>query len=174
MKTLHSWLLPLMAAGLALFMLTPQVAAQRGYGMHHGMWNDYRGQDGEWRYCPYCGSRFDDPQDDGWAPGYHHRRSGRWGPDGYGRGPQMMRPYDDGRGDYPNERGYARDRKPLDEKEAKGAVSDMLKRSRNPNLKVGEIEEKEAFFVVDILTQNGALVDKLAVDKETGMMRSQY
>jgi len=41
-------------------------------------------------------------------------------------------------------------------------------------LKQGEIEEKEGFFVVDILTKEGSLVDKIQIDKETGMMRSTY
>ena len=50
----------------------------------------------------------------------------------------------------------------------------MLRQSRNPNLKPGDIEEKERYFVVDILTNDGSLVDKMQVDKETGMMRSIY
>ena len=42
------------------------------------------------------------------------------------------------------------------------------------NLKVGDINEKEGSFEVDILTKGGDLVDKMQVDKRTGLMRSVY
>ena len=86
----------------------------------------------------------------------------------------MMQPGYDGPYEYRNDRSYRHYEEPLDAEAAKKAVSEMLERSRNPNLKVGGIEEKKDFFVVDILTKNGALVDKMQVDKESGRMRSQY
>jgi hypothetical protein len=71
-------------------------------------------------------------------------------------------------------RDYRRYEEPLKMEEAKEQVEDMLERSRNPNLKTGEIEDKEQFFVVDVVTKDGSLVDKMEVDKRTGMMRSVY
>lgn len=50
----------------------------------------------------------------------------------------------------------------------------MLRQSHNPNLKSGDVEEKDRYFAVDILTNDGLLVDKMPIDKETGMMRSTY
>jgi hypothetical protein len=46
--------------------------------------------------------------------------------------------------------------------------------SRNPNLKVGKIEDKGGYFEAEITTNDGSLVDKLLVDKDTGRMRSVY
>jgi hypothetical protein len=96
---------------------------------------------------------------------------------GYGRqgmGPGMMgpgygRPYNNW-----NDRGYRRNSEPLEKKDARNEVEDMLKESGNPNLKLGDVEENERNYVVDILTQDGSLVDKMQVDKDTGMMRSIY
>ena len=82
---------------------------------------------------------------------------------GYGRH-GMMGP------DY--RRDYRRYEKPMKMEEAKEQVEEMLDQSHNPNLKTGEIEDKDQFFVVDIVTQDGSLVDKMEVDKKTGMMHS--
>jgi hypothetical protein len=76
--------------------------------------------------------------------------------------------------DYPESRGYRRYREPLEKEEALDLVAGMLRRSRNPNLKPGDVKDKEEYFVVDILTKDGSLVDRMEVDKETGMMRSAY
>ena len=46
--------------------------------------------------------------------------------------------------------------------------------SRNPNLKTGDIKDNERFFVVEVLTQENSFVDKVQVDKDTGLMRSIY
>jgi hypothetical protein len=85
-----------------------------------------------------------------WGPGYGHRR------------------------DYSDEGRSRRYREPLDQEGAGDRVQEMLRRSRNPNLKLGGIEDKGDYFVADILTLDGALVDKLEIDKDTGMMRSAY
>jgi hypothetical protein len=105
------------------------------------------------------------------GPGYYGHR---------GMGPGMMGPgmmgpgygYDRGY-DYPDNPRYRR-REPLKKDEAKEQVQQMLTQSRNPNLKVGNVEEKDGAFEVDILSKGGDLVDKMQVDKETGMMRSVY
>ncbi len=46
--------------------------------------------------------------------------------------------------------------------------------TRNPNLKIGKITEKDTGFEAEILTKNDDLVDKVLVDKNTGWMRSIY
>ncbi len=46
---------------------------------------------------------------------------------------------------------------------------------RNPNLKVGKIEDKGNTFEAEIVTKKeDSLVDRIAVDKYTGWMRSVY
>jgi len=45
---------------------------------------------------------------------------------------------------------------------------------RNPNLKLGEIEDKGNAFEAEIQTKDGSLVDRILVDKYTGWMRSVY
>jgi hypothetical protein len=39
---------------------------------------------------------------------------------------------------------------------------------------MGEITDKEKYFEAEILTNDGSLADKIAVDKTTGWMRSIY
>jgi hypothetical protein len=64
--------------------------------------------------------------------------------------------------------------KSLDEKDAKTILENYLKSTRNPNLKLGKIEDKGHYFEAEILTQKDSLVDKILVDKTTGWMRSVY
>jgi hypothetical protein len=152
------------ALSLGLVGFSTDGFAQRGYGMHHGMreWgSEYGpqsgyGPQGDWNYCPYCGRNF-------------HGRGG------YGMGPGMMGPgpgYGYG-SPYGRDYGY-RQQKPLDEKEAKQLVQEFLDTSRNPNLKIGGIEDKGPNFVVDIVTKEDSLVDKVAVNKDSGWIRSIY
>ena len=44
----------------------------------------------------------------------------------------------------------------------------------NPNLKMGEITEKEDVYVGEIVTRDGSLVEKLVVDKSSGWMKREY
>ena len=64
--------------------------------------------------------------------------------------------------------------KPLDKDRAKQEVESYLKSTRNPNLKIGEIEEKGNDYELNIETKDGSLVDKILVSKQTGWMRSAY
>lgn len=94
---------------------------------------------------------------------------GMMGP-GYGMGPGMMCPgYGYGYGPQ-----YQQSQKPLEEKEAKAILENYLRLTRNPNLNLGKIEDKGNVFEGEILAKNGALVDKILVDKYTGGMRSVY
>jgi hypothetical protein len=90
---------------------------------------------------------------------------------GYGMGPGMMGPgYGYGYGPQYQEPG-----KPLAEKDAKEEIENYLQSSRNPNLKLGELKDKGSYFEADIVTKKGnSLVDKIYVDKNTGLMRSAY
>lgn len=167
-----------LAAGIVSILSVSPGFAQRGYGMHGGMWGGYdRGS--EWSYCPYCGSSLQERDDTTRYPGYgpHH---GRWGRGGYGMEPGMMGPGHRRWNDDPDDRRGApyresrEEREPLKKKEAQSVVKEMLEYSRNPNLKVGQVTDKNDYFVVEVVTKGGALVDKLRVDKQTGRMRSEY
>lgn len=184
MKLLKLMVALALVAGIAGFVIPSQGQAQRGYGMHHGMWGGGQGYgpDQGWSYCPYCGGRFDDRRGYGMGPGYdphpdyrgrgqYRMGPGMMGP-GYGRhgmGPGMGPGYR-----YPDDERFLEYREPLKKENAEEQVKTMLERSRNPNLKVGDIQEKEGSFEIDILTKGGDLVDKMQVDKQTGLMRSVY
>lgn len=89
------------------------------------------------------------------APGMMGQGQGM-GP-GYGYGPRYQQP-----------------QKALEEKDVKPILENYLKSTRNPNLKLGKIEDKESTFEAEIMTKDDSLVDKIAVDKNTGWMRSIY
>jgi hypothetical protein len=63
---------------------------------------------------------------------------------------------------------------PLQEKDVKAMLENYVQSTRNPNLKVGKITEKDAYFEAEILTKDNALVDTIIVDKNSGWMRSIY
>ncbi|MBS3780217.1 MAG: hypothetical protein KGY41_07460 [Desulfovermiculus sp.] len=44
----------------------------------------------------------------------------------------------------------------------------------NPNVKVGQIEEQQGTYTATIVTQDGSLVEKLLIDKESGWMKREY
>jgi hypothetical protein len=95
---------------------------------------------------------------------------------GYGMGPGMMGPgYGYGQ-QYGQQYGrqYQQPQKPLDRDQAKQEVENYLNSMRNPNLKLGKIEEKGNGYQISIETKDGSLVDKILVDKNTGWMRSAY
>ncbi len=85
---------------------------------------------------------------------------------GRGMGPGMM-----GQGYGPQ---YQQERKPLTEKDVKAMVEIYVQSTRNPNLKLGKITDKDQYFEAEIVTKNDSLVDKILVDKQTGWMRSVY
>jgi hypothetical protein len=106
------------------------------------------------------------------GPGYGYGMGpGMMGPGyGYGMGPGMTRPgYGYGYGPQSQQ-----PQKPMEEKDAKGILENYLKSTRNPNLKLGKIEDKGNAFEAEILTKQNSLVDKVMVDKYTGWTRSVY
>lgn len=109
------------------------------------------------------------------GPGYgsgHGMDSGMMGHGmmGQGMGPGMMGP---GYG-YQSGPQYQQPQKQLEEKEARAILENYLNSTRNPNIKLGKIEDKGNAFEGEILTKNDSLVDKILVDKNTGGMRSVY
>jgi hypothetical protein len=62
----------------------------------------------------------------------------------------------------------------LTEEQAKTAVQNYTKATRNPNLKVGKVTETDTNFEVEIVTKDNSLVDKIVVDRRTGWTRSIY
>ena len=102
---------------------------------------------GNWNYCPYCGA----PTGPGMmGPGYGSQYGPPYGPP------------------------YQKPREPMKEKDAEQMVENYLRATRNPNLKLGKITEKDTYFEAEILTKEGSLTDKVAVDKSTGWMQSIY
>jgi len=69
---------------------------------------------------------------------------------------------------------YQQSPKPLGDKDAKAMLENYIQSTRNPNLKLGKITEKDNYFEAEILTKENSLVDKILVDKFTGWMRSTY
>jgi hypothetical protein len=97
----------------------------------------------------------------GYSRGPGRMGRGMMGGYGYGMGPGYGRQYRTGG-------------KPIDLKEAKAMMSDYLKSSRNPNLKLGKIKDTGNAFEAEIRTKNNALVDRIIIDKSTGYTRSTY
>ena len=114
----------------------------------------------------------------GYGTGYG-MGSGMMGPGygtGYGMGSGMMGPgYGSGQQNGPQYgRQFQQTQKPLNRNQAKEKVENYLSSMRNPNLKLGKIEEKGNGYQINIETKDGSLVDKILVDKNTGWMRSAY
>jgi hypothetical protein len=63
---------------------------------------------------------------------------------------------------------------PLSKDQAKALLENYLQSTNNPNLKLGDLSEKEDFYEADIVTKDGSLVDKIQVHKYTGWFRSGY
>jgi hypothetical protein len=114
----------------------------------------------------------------GMGPGYGYGMGpGMMGPGyGYGMGPGMMGPgYGYGYGpQYGYGQQYQQPSNPLSEDQAKQEVENYLSSTRNPNLKIGKIEDKGNDNEVNIETKDGSLANKILVNKDTGWMRSAY
>ena len=158
-----------LAAGIA----SAQSAGPGTTGYEGG--GGYGAPRGEGWFCPYCGTWHGDAGRGagGMELGFPHGR----GSGMMGHGPGMMRRWDGG-GYAPGRGpgyGYRRPDEPLGKEEARDILRRYLDTSRNPNLKVGEVEEKGDVFEAEIVTRKGeALVDRVQIDRRTGWMRSVY
>jgi hypothetical protein len=165
--------------GLSLYPLEAKAQGGPGYGPGYGMGPGYGpgyGMGPGMMYGPGYGPGYGMGPGmmygPGYGPGYGMGPGMMYGPGygpGYGMGPGMM--YGPG---YGGQYGYPNPQKPLDEKEVKPMLENYLKSARNPNLKLGKIQDKGNYFEADIVTKDNSLVDKVDVDKNTGWMRSAY
>lgn len=63
----------------------------------------------------------------------------------------------------------------LTQEDAVSIVEGYLKKINNPNLKVGEVEQTaDEDYLVEIVTKDGSLVDKLEVNRLSGWIHSIY
>ncbi len=69
---------------------------------------------------------------------------------------------------------YQQPPKPLEERDAKAILENYLNSMKNPNLKLGKIEDTDNVFEAEIVTKDNSLVDRILVEKSTGWMRSAY
>jgi zinc resistance-associated protein len=122
------------------------------------------------------------------GPGYG-MGPGMMGP-GYGMGPGMMGPgYRMGPGmmgpgwaremnpsfsDRENPQHMSRQMGPLEKKDAAEIVDNYIQSTRNPNLKVGKIEDSGNAFKAQIVTKDNSLVEEVLIDKRSGYMRPAY
>lgn len=63
-------------------------------------------------------------------------------------------------------------RQPMSLEQARSMAENYV--ARNPNLKIGSVEEKDGAYNAEIVTKDGSLVDRMVIDKSTGRMRSVY
>ena len=154
MKKIILLLVATVFIGVALYSVEGNAQMGQGYGPGYGMGPGMMGR--------------------GYGPGYG-MGPGMMG-QGYGMGPGMMGPGNGYGQQYGPQYGrqYQQSQNPLDKNQAKQQVENYLSSMRNPNLKLGKIEEKGNNYQVNIETKEGSLVDKLLVDKNTGWMRSAY
>lgn len=163
----------------ALFISTAY-SNNMGPGMMGPSWQAGQEEPQQWNYCPYCGRPMGRGYGYGMGPGMMGRGYGMgpWmGHGGWGIGPGGMH---QGWGMGPNYgpgyqgQRYQQSQKPLDESEAKSLMENYLKSTRNPNIELGDIEDKGNVFEAKIQTKDGSLVDKIIIDKMTGWIRSIY
>jgi len=163
MKKTVSALIAALIVGVALYPVAGGAQMGRGYGPG--------GNDGGPGYSYGMGPGMMG----GYGPGYGMGPGmmGGYGP-GYGMGPGMMGGYGPGYGMMGPGYGYGYGRQyygpqnggrempqPLDREQARQEVEGYLSALRNPNLKVGNIDEKGDDYQVDIVTKDGSLVDKI-------------
>jgi hypothetical protein len=82
-----------------------------------------------------------------------------------------MNPYGADRDD-PQQTG--RHKGPLEQKDAEKIVESYIQSTRNPNLKLGKIEDSGNAFRAQIVTRENSLVEEVLIDKESGYMRPAY
>jgi hypothetical protein len=132
---------------------------------HGPGWGRGRHMMGDW------GNRPDSNSDGRYGMGYGMMGRGMGSGMGHGMGQGMMHRGWDMEPQYES-RQYQQQQKPMEEKDARAILENYLGSVRNPNLKLGKIEDKGETFEAEIITKDGSLVDRLAIDKRTGWMRS--
>jgi hypothetical protein len=143
----------LIVLAVALVWASPLFAQGRGYGMGPGMMGQGYGMG-------------PGMMGQGWGQGYGMgpgMMGQGYGPQGYGPqgyGPQGYGPQ------------YQQPQKPMTKSDAESMLKNYV--SRNPNLKMGTVQDQGDSFEADVTTKDGSPVNKLMVNKDTGWIRSQY
>jgi hypothetical protein len=72
--------------------------------------------------------------------------------------------------------GFARGNQsePITYEQARGLVEKRLRCWNNPNLKLGDFSETDAYYEATIVTKDNSLVQKVQMDKNTGRFRNVY
>ena len=83
----------------------------------------------------------------------------------------MLNPYAPCPGD-PQQSG--RQMGPLEQKDAEKIVESYIQSTRNPNLKLGKIEDSGNAFRAQIVTRENSLVEEVLIDKDSGYLRPAY
>ena len=63
---------------------------------------------------------------------------------------------------------------PLEQEDAEKIVQNYIEATRNPNLKLGKIEDSGDAFRAQIVTRENSLVEEVLIDKDSGYMRPAY
>jgi hypothetical protein len=61
---------------------------------------------------------------------------------------------------------------PVTMEQAKQMLENYVSYKKDPNLKVGEVSDKGDVFEATVVTKDGALVEKIQVNKKTGWFRN--
>ncbi len=126
------------------------------------------------RYYPDC--PYDTPRG-GYGMGPGMMGPGMMGPGMMG--PGMMGPgWGSGMNPYGYDRGdqlqSGRQMGPLEKKDAEKIAENYIQATRNPNLKLGKIEDSGDAFKAQIVTKDNSLVEEVLIDKDSGYMRPAY
>lgn len=155
---------------LAVFLTLGTAYAQQGHQKAPSASQQQpEAQQNGW-YCPWCGS-YGGPHCSGMMQGYGM---------GYGMGSGMMHQHGYGmgtQGRYGMGMRYGQQGgQPLSEAQIKTLLQNYVAGTNNPNLKVGKITKAPGkdYYVAEITTKDGSLVDKIDVNEYTGWFRSAY
>lgn len=167
----------ILTAAVLVLAFSLAAHAQRRDRGGWGEWGYDAPRDRDWNYCPQCGRPWGPYGGRGMDPEGRWSREHRMAPEpedrGYGPEPGARGddygPYHPGH-EYPP---YQREQqKQLDKAKAEKMMQGYLDYTGNPNLTLGNVEEKDGVFEGEIVTKKeGSLVDRVIIDKRTGRMR---
>ena len=141
----------------------------QGQGMGPGMMHRGQGMGHGWQGRGMGPGMMQGWQGQGMGPGMMHRGQGMMH-GGRGMGPGMMGDQW-GRGQY-GPSGGQQQMEPLTQSKAKQLADDYV--AGNPNLKIGDVREKDEVFEARVETKDGSLVEKLLIDKQTRWMKRAF
>ncbi len=69
---------------------------------------------------------------------------------------------------------WAQSQDPIQMEKAQKIVHEYLNDTGNPNLKPGKVKDEGDYFLAEIVTKEGSLVNHIEIDKDTGRVNSRY